>query len=276
MRRPTLLDLLLWSNLLMAASAAGWVIVAQRQLALPRDGVPIAIAALLAVAFYTRDRLDEQEQAGDAATMPVRTAWMQRHRRALRGWASGCALLALGLIAMRPAMIPPLLAGLAFALTYTVRWIPWRGRRLAWKQLPAMKMPYVAALWTLLTIIAPATVAGQGRSAMTWLLAAAVCLLIMTQVLLNDLRDIEGDRAAGTASLPVLVGGRAARLLGLGAALIAAALALRLAAPALLVTAAYSAALLVAYQRSRDAWWRPAIEVQGVVAALVAVVEIVQ
>ena len=260
--------LALWLNLLMAASAAGWVIVTSKLLFLPLDGVLVALAFVLAVAFYTRDRLDESEQSTDATTMPQRTAWVQRYANPLRRlvWLNfGMAII---LLMIRPAALPPILAGLGFALTYTIRWLPWRGRRVGWKHLPAMKMPFVAILWTVLTVITPATVYDKLWQVASWRVAASVCLLIMIQILINDLRDLTGDQKSGTDSLPVLLGDPQARRIGYLLALIAALLVPRpLALP---LTALYSALLLWRYRRQADEQWRFWIEVQGVVPALLA------
>lgn len=267
MRSPVL-QWLLWTNLLMAASAAGWVVVTSHLLALPLDGLLVALAFVLAVAFYTRDRLDAAGHASDAATMPQRTAWVQRHAPALTWLVRLSFLVALPLIALRPATLPPLLAGVGFALSYTVRWLPWRGQRVGWKHLPGMKMPFVAILWAVLTVLTPAAVYGTLWEVRTGWLALLVALLIMLQILLNDLRDIKGDRAEGTLSLPVLVGEGRARRVGYALALAGALLALPLSPLALPLTALYTLVLLWGYQRPADARWRPWIEAQGVLAAL--------
>lgn len=259
---------LLWTNLLMAGSAAGWVVVTAHVLFLPLDGVLVALAFVLALAFYTRDRLDEGEHYSDLVTMPQRTAWVQRHAVALRGVVWSGFLSATGLLIMRPAALLPILTGLGFALSYTVRWLPWRGRRVAWKHLPGMKMPFVAALWTLLAVITPATVYGRGWHHDTWLLGTAVCALIMVQILTNDLRDVEGDRSSGTVSLPVLLGEPSTRRVGYVLAAAAVLLALPLSPLLFLLTALYSAFLLWRYRRESDTRWRAWIEAQGLVAAL--------
>lgn len=254
----------------MAGSAAGWVIVTAHALAFPVDWALIGLAFSLALAFYTRDRLDERERHTDLLTMPERTLWVQRHSVALKGmvWASFAA--AVVLLALRPAALPPILAGAGFALSYTVRWLPWRGRRLGWKHLPGLKMPFVAILWILITVITPAAVYGQVWRANTWLLAAAVCALIMVQILLNDLRDVTGDRLSGTLSLPALVGEAAARRIGYGLTLAAALLALFFASASLLLAALYSAFLVWRYRRDDDILWRSWIEAQGLMAGLVS------
>jgi len=254
----------------MAGSAAGWVVVTMRLLALPFDWPLIGLAYLLALAFYTRDRLDEKEQGHDRLTLPQRTAWIERHRPLLQGLVWISFLGGLILLTLRPGAFLPLLAGLGFALSYTIRWLPWRGERLGWKHLPAMKMPFVALLWTLTTVITPAAVYDQLSQKETWLLAAAVCLLIMIQILLNDLRDLPGDRLNRTLSLPVLVGSTTARRIGYGLALLSVSLTFSFAPLIFWLTALYSLLLLWSYRREADTRWRVWIEAQGLFAGLVA------
>ena len=261
---------LLWTNVLIAASAAGWVVVTVRALALPGDVSLMALAFILTLTFYTRDRLDERERGADVMSMPDRAAWIKRNAPALRRlmWAS--SLGALGLLALRPAAVAPLLAGLGFALTYTVRWLPWQGGRVGWKHLPGMKAPFVAMLWALVTVVTPAAVYGRVWHLDTWLLAFGVCALVMAQILLNDLRDVEADRLNGTRSLPVVLGEPAARRVGYALAGLGALPALAVAPLPFVLTALYSAILTWGYRRERDARWRGWIEGQGLVAGLAA------
>lgn len=261
---------LIWTNILIAGSAAGWVVVTLRALALPSDAGPIVLAFMLTLAFYTRDRLDERERQADRLTMPERAAWVQQHATVLKRVMWAGSLSAAGLVIVRPAALPPLLAGLGLALSYTVRWLPWRGQRVGWKHLPGMKMPLVAALWSLVTVLTPAAIYGRVWHSDTWQLAGAVCALIMVQILLNDLRDVEGDRAAGTLSLPVLLGEPVARRVGYGLALAGVLLSLSVAALPCLLTGLYSAYLIWRYRRERDSQWRGWIEGQGLVAGLAA------
>lgn len=261
---------LVWTNVLIAGSAAGWAVVTLRALALPLDFILIALAFILALVFYTRDRLDASGHQADQLAMPERAEWMQQYASELRAvmWIGIAG--ALGLLIIRLRAAPPLLAGLSFALTYTLRWLPWRGRRVGWKHLPGMKMPFVASLWTLVVVITPAAVYGQVRQSATWLLACAVGALIMVQILLNDLRDIEADRAAGTHSLPVLLGDSAARRVGYLLALAGAMFPVYLFPLPFLLTGAYSAFLLWRYRREQDSQWRSWIEGQGLIAGLAA------
>lgn len=266
----TFLHRLLWSNIIIAGSAAGWVLVTLLALRVPFDAALLALAFALTLAFYTRDRLDQREQRVDWLSMPARTRWVKRHTPALKAVMWGAFAAALGLVVLRPGTLPPLLTGLGFALSYTVRWLPWRGERRGWKHLPGFKMPFVALLWVVTVVFAPAAQPGQLWQLATWRLAGAVWLLVMTQILLNDLRDVAADSAGGTASLPLLIGDRCARRIGLGLSLLGVLFAGGIAWPVFPVTALYTAVLLWRYTPRRDAAWRFWIEAQGLVAGLVA------
>jgi hypothetical protein len=263
---------LIWTNILIASSAAGWVVVTLRALALPMDCSLIALGFVLALVFYTRDRLDEKEYVTDLATMPERTAWVQRHSPLLKRVIWVGSFGAISLLTLRPAAVLPLLTGFGFALTYTVRWLPWQGRRVGWKHLPGMKTPLVAVLWVLVVVITPAAAYGRAWQRDTWLLACAACTLIMVQILVNDLRDIDGDRTSGTLSLPVVLGEPAARRVGLVLALIGALLPLSMLPLPFLLAGLYSAFIVLRYRRERDSEWRGWIEGQGLVAGLAALI----
>ena len=254
----------------MAGSAAGWVLVTLIGLGLPFDVLLVTLGFALALAFYTRDRLDQGEQLADRVSMPARTRWIQQHVAALKAVMWIAFAVAAIMVLLRPGTLLPLLAGLGFALSYTVRWLPWRGQRRGWKHLPGFKMPFVALLWTLTVVFASAAVYDRLWMLPTWRLAGAVWLLVMPQILLNDLRDVTADTAGGTISLPVLVGGRMARWGGVVLAVLSVPLAGSLAWPVFLVTALYTALLLWRYTVRRDAFWRLWIEGQGILAGGVA------
>lgn len=256
----------------MALSAVGWVVLTWNHLELLPDPIIALLAFALAIVFYTRDRLDPQEVITDQQTFPDRADWVQQNRIPLTIWVVIAAGAALYGIAVRPSTWVPLLAGVGFALTYTVRWIPWRGQRWAWKQVPGLKTPYVALLWTILTVFAP--VAGYGRWGdwRLWQVAGAVFLLILCQILLNDLRDVDGDSNNKVFSLPVLLGDYQARSVGMALLGLSGIPGFVLSHPTFPITALYTAILLMGYRRRIDSVWRPFIELQGVVAGVLSLI----
>lgn len=260
---------LIWGNLLMASSAAGWTIITLHLLHLPTDYVLIALSFSLALTFYLRDRLDVTEQASDQHALPERTTWLQANSTQLHTLFYATIALTIGLIIVRPQVIYPLLFGVGFALTYTVRWLPWQGQRYGWKHLPACKMPFVAWLWVLTTVLTPAAVYQRLPQADTWLLAGAIFCFIMIQILLNDLRDMKADRVSNTLSLPVLVGPHWAKRIGymiVGLALLSIS---PIAIFSFLPIVLFNLYLLWVYQVHSDRKWRPFIEAQCFIAALI-------
>ncbi|MBB4926331.1 UbiA family prenyltransferase [Kitasatospora kifunensis] len=258
----------------MAGSAAGWVVCTALIVGRPVDPVVVAQAFLLTAVFYLRDRMAPAEQSADRVTMPERTHWLADHAVALRRLGRVLGALAVVTVVLRPAGLPWLLGGLGLSVSYTAKWIPrggGRGGRIAWKQLPAAKEVLVALLWTVVTVFVPVAVAHGPWDRRVALTAVALWCLIATQILVNDLRDVEEDRRRGTRSMPVLVGTRIARLVGCLLCVAAGLTALLLGSPALVVISLATLVTVADYRREHDSRWRPWIEAQGVLAAALAV-----
>ena len=258
---------LLYPSLVMAASAVGWSLSADRLLGLPHDAAAQALVFALAFLFYNRDRLADHARPDDVLNTADRARWFAAHERTLRVLSLGAAMGSVGLLALRPALLPPILAGFGFALAYNVRCLP--GGK-APKQLPGLKTPYVAALWTLLVAGAPLANAGwpwAGHAVaeerrIVWT-ALALFGLVAAQVTVNDIRDVAGDRLVGTQTFAVLWGERGARLVALGCAALTAAAGFSLRSAGLLAAAGYLAACAVAYRREADGRFRWLIEGAG-------------
>lgn len=261
---------LLWSNVAIAASNAGWVILSARALGIPFDWALFTLAFALGLATYTHDRLGATQRARDRESMPERTAWIEANLVALRRSRTAAYGYAALMLVLRPTAALPILAGGILALLYTVPWVPLRGHRASFKDLPALKMPLVATLFSVSGVLVPALHVGRLAEEATWTLAATTTLLVMAQVLVNDLRDVDVDARHRTRSLPVLIGGAWARSVGLVFVALAAGIGAPLAPLPIAGVALYSGLLLVVYERRSDARWRPFIELQGVVAAVLS------
>ena len=264
--RAALRRWLLYPSVVMAASAVGWSLSADRLLGLPHDAAVQALVFALAFLFYNRDRLADHARPDDLLNMAERARWFAAHRRLLLVLMAGAAMGSAGLLALRPAMLPPILAGLGFALAYNVRLLP--GGKTP-KQLPGLKTPYVAALWTLLVVVAPAANAGwlltqpaADERRIGWV-ALALFGLVAAQITINDIRDVTGDRLVGTRTFAVLWGERGARRVALGCAALTAIAAVALRSAGLLAAAAYAAAYTAAYRRTADGSFRWPIEASG-------------
>jgi 4-hydroxybenzoate polyprenyltransferase len=163
--------------------------------------LPLWLAGALVV--YNLDRL--KRDPADVANTPERVRW----HALLRRWSWLIAAAGTAVLVIWPLWIGNgallLLTALALPLSLSYSF-PLLGPRL--KDVPVLKTLF-APLVVLTAFLAP-PILFQGLAVGPPLLLAAgwsLCLLMFNMVLC-DLRDIDGDRAAGTMSLPVLLGGR--------------------------------------------------------------------
>jgi hypothetical protein len=168
-----------------------------------------------AVVVYNLDRL--RRDPSDLVNTPERV----RLHAMLRRWswlltAAGAAVLVLWPVWIGSrALLLLTAAALPVSLSYS---FPVMGRRL--KDVPVLKTLF-APLVVLTAVLAPPILMEDLRVGSALMLAAGWSwALLMFNMVLCDLRDIEGDRTAGTKSLPVLLGERST--LGLLWTLIAA------------------------------------------------------
>jgi 4-hydroxybenzoate polyprenyltransferase len=163
--------------------------------------LPLWLAGALVV--YNLDRL--KEDPADAANTPERVRWHGMLRR--WSWlltATGGVVLVLWPLWIGSGGLL-LLTGLALPLSLSYSF-PILGWRL--KDVPVLKTLF-APLVVLTAVLAPPILL-QGLAVSPALLLAAgwSWALLMFNMVLCDLRDIEGDRAEGTRSLPVLLGAK--------------------------------------------------------------------
>jgi 4-hydroxybenzoate polyprenyltransferase len=221
---------------------------------------PLWFAGALLV--YNVDRL--KRDPADAINIPRRSERNARLRRAgaAIAAASACALIAIPL-AMRDWLVLALtLAGACTCLNYS---IPVFGFRL--KDVPFLKTFFAPAVVAAACLALPALQQPMHVSTPHYAAAAAwTCAFLFFNMMLCDLRDIEGDRAMGTLSVPVFLGRtRTLWLLGALVALVAAlAIATAGTAPPIdapdwkrlaILATIYLGALLVAVRKPRAEWF---------------------
>jgi 4-hydroxybenzoate polyprenyltransferase len=205
---------------------------------------------------YNIDRL--ARDPADAINVPRRVGQFARLRKISAALAAA-ALLALIVIPMLQRdwlLLALVTAGALFCAAYSVAIM---GPRL--KDIPLLKTFLVPTAATASLLVPPWLQQGLRVSATVCVCAyAAVWCLIFFNVLLCDLRDIEGDTQTGTSSLPVLLG--AAETRRLLAVVLAATVALcALSGWNLLAAfcALYMGALLLAVRKRRSEqfyeWW---------------------
>lgn len=216
-RLAELLDFVLYGHLLLATAAAGltWATGALLGQALPPTLPALAGAATLAL--YNFDGLVPYKRRQPAAT--ARGRWLQAHPRTLAGLASASVLtaapLAWSLLRATPDAGLKLAPLLALAVLYSVPVVPGRPRWRPLRDVPLAKGLLIAAVWTGVTVALPARLGlpPVDTAALVVLLARRF-LFVFALTLVFDLRDVEKDRAAGTPTIPLVLGARHTRQLG--------------------------------------------------------------
>ncbi len=170
--------------------------------------VPVWFAGALLV--YNIDRL--KHDPADAINLPVRThrsAQMRRVSIALAALAAG-ALVLVPLARGDWLLLALTLAGGVICLNYS---LPVRGFRL--KDVPLLKT-FFAPVVVVAACLAPPLLQTSLRVSAAHFTAvcAWACAYLFFNMTVCDLRDLEGDRAMGTCSVPVFLGrARTRRLL---------------------------------------------------------------
>lgn len=177
-----LLDALVFSGVWVAIAAASLAVAASRGLGAPADARVAALAFAGTFAVYGVDRL--RDRARDAAQVPVRSAFVERHRATLvAAVAFATAVVAGSALALGPAVIALAAAAGAIGLLH---------RRL--KERILFKAGYVALVWVLVVACVPAAVAGASASATAWV-AAVLGLALLANAIAFNVRDREAFAA---------------------------------------------------------------------------------
>ena len=230
-RRPLplrLLDVVLYSSAWLAAAAAAQTAATLRLWS--AAGAPgwrvVALVFAATLLVYNLDAVlpfKHREPAGTSG----RKAWQQRHRGALAGLAVAAALggaylfFADGWWHYMPLLVP--LA--ALALLYSWPLGRWRGRPVALRDVPLLKVFLIAGVWSLITVGLPVLALHRPWAEAQSLLDQRF-LLVLALAIVFDIRDYGRDRAAGTRTFPGVLGVPVARWLAL--ALLAGAMSLGL------------------------------------------------
>lgn len=209
---------MLFGHLLLATAAASLTWATGRLL---RQALPWQVSALVGaatLALYNFDGLVPYKRTQPATTR--RGQWLRTHPRTLLlltlGGLAGAAPLALHLLLTAPRLLGLLLPLTLLAGLYSVPVLPGeRGLagttrpRRPLRDVPALKGVLIAAVWAGLTVGLPALVlpAPVPPTALGVLLLRRF-LWILTLTLVFDLRDVAKDRAAGTRTVPLLLGER--------------------------------------------------------------------
>ena len=209
-----------------------------------------------AVLIYNIDRL--KPDTADTINIPDRTARSGRLQRVSMGLmlASALVLLLIPIILGEWLLLFLIIAGAILSLGYSVKIFG-----LRFKDVPVLKTFFVPTLISAAYLGVPLVNAQLHLSPRRLLLglAWAWCILFFN-MLLFDLRDLEGDRAAGTVSLPVYLGRHATERLLVLVGLTIPFLAILLAWPwQAIASTVYLSGLILALRKPRPEsfyeWW---------------------
>ena len=199
---------LVHSNLLIACSATGVAVSTAVLAGFGLEPLPLFVVFAVTLFAYSFNRL--ADRAEDEYNLPGRTEFVDRYGRVLFGLGTVLYLTAVGAVVVAgvpgaPALVlPPVVVVL-----YSV---------LGLKRVLLVKNLLVGLSWGLIALgmgvyhgdpTAPDVLGFTGFIVAMLTIAAAVF----------DIKDIEGDRAEGIATLPVVFGPRTTRLLAAGASL---------------------------------------------------------
>lgn len=260
---------LTYTSILLAASSAGWTACTFLVLGKAIDPIVLSLMAAMTLLLYNRDRLKEMHDIADQMNSGPRVRWLTAHQRTFRIAFWVVAATAVGLVCLRPRVLLPLILGTVLGVLYNARVLP--GRRTL-RQVPGVKVPWVAITWVVGVAGIPLALHGGPWDArIAWYVLSITCLLACS-VNVCDVRDIAGDRLAGTPTLPALLGYR----WGIAASVAMAVAGTLAAYPAgglrFCIAAGYTLALAILYRPQRDRAMRLPIEGSGVVTATVMLI----
>jgi 4-hydroxy-3-methylbut-2-enyl diphosphate reductase len=178
--------------------------------------LPLATTMLFVFSMHLLNRIQERSGAVRFNTPEIAQFYV-RHRFLLTSLGTVCALLALVLSYEMGGYACALLAGMiALALTITcmLHFAPIlyasRFGQLKWRSLsdlPGAKTPLVAMGWAVAAAVLP--VIGGPHPIDPAALAVAILFsggMVFWRSALSDLLDIQGDRIAGRATIPIMTG----------------------------------------------------------------------
>ena len=233
------LESLAYANVWLSLTAGGLSMatlyfVGERSLTGPLAvGVLLPVASMYAV--YTFDKVVKWDPVADAANDPARSAFIATFRPYLLGLAGLGAVLGGVLAFLSPGGAKALalfVVPFPIAIAYGTNVLPARFRYRRLKDVTGGKSLTVAATWALTCVTLPLVATGKSPSiTMHLALFGWVLARFFVNTVFFDVGDVVGDEAAGTRTIPVVLGAvRTLRLLefsavsativGLGAAML--------------------------------------------------------
>ena len=213
-----LLDLIIFSNVLIACCAVAQGALTYRLLALPMNGKVLAVLGCATLALYNFSMI-LAKPARPAASPYRRVRWIFRHERSLWVW-TGAAVLAGAALSLQfhhESFFLLLIIG-AMGAAYNVPFLQDAGgHRFGLRQIPGLKLFYIGLVWAMSCVLLPVAEAHHDGWPVQWFpvmqLMCWTFLFLVAITIPFDIRDIYQDQYYGLKTIPIMLGSPAAHAL---------------------------------------------------------------
>lgn len=198
-------DAIVYSSLYLSLASFAMMSVAGMLQGVPFSLVPGVIGFCITFSIYNINRKsDETEDCINHAGRYLFTKRYERHLLFLSAVAYAAALLLAWACnaAAFAITVFPLATGILYCFPLLPRCTGFR--RL--KDIPLAKNASISAAWAVPHALLPAVLAGSMGTGMAGVCFLFFFVLVFINTVLFDMRDVEGDAAAGVRTVPVILG----------------------------------------------------------------------
>lgn len=208
--RLGVVDFMLQSSFLVALRAFCRTALAGAALAVPFNLIVYLIPTAVVFAGYTFDRLAGMRGDADLINQPLRHQYFRRYGRLNLAMAAVALGFVFVLCALRSAALAGFLIALPVVLSalYSFGWKRFfpQARFTRLKDITFVKTLLVGPLWGVVVVLSPAWYLDLPFTSNLLWVYGYISWRVMFSSVIFDLADLEGDRQAGTRSLPVVWG----------------------------------------------------------------------
>jgi 4-hydroxybenzoate polyprenyltransferase len=200
-----MVEYLVYSSVYLSFAAGAMVFISSILHQVTFSIIILALGMLITYSIYNLNRKTDESE--DAINHAHRYAFTKKYEKILYLSGLGAYLLALvlsGFYGISVILVSsiPLFTGLIYSMPILPK--AFRCRRL--KEIPVLKSLLVAIAWALPPALLPVYISGASPGLVTLSVILFFFSLVFINTVLFDIRDLEGDRAAGVRTIPVLLG----------------------------------------------------------------------
>lgn len=216
-------DAVVYSSVYLSIASCAMMYIAGVLEGLPFTPLPCVIGFCITFAIYNLNR--KSDEAEDSINHAGRYLFTKRYERQLL-ILSAAAYAAALVLAWRYSITAVIITAfpLITGIVYSVPFFPQRSRFRRLKDIPVVKNLSIAIAWAVPHAFLPAVLAGSLLAGMTGAVLLFFFILVFINTVLFDMRDVEGDAAAGIRTVPVILGVAGTTRVLLGSGIIAAIL----------------------------------------------------